>query len=403
MIINGFEEFDFNRDLYILSELVNINSQSRNFEAVNICQRYIGQLFNQIGCDIQYLQNPERDGADLLIAEYGSAESPIINFICHSDTVLKNCENYSFYINQGKAFGPGIADDKAGIVIIYKYFEYALNQPNFPFRLRMICSPSEEIGSLGWHNLFQVFGKEASLNLGFEPALTNGDIITSRNGNRWYNITVKGKAAHAGRFNEPCINASHELSSMIFYFHSLNDYANKLKVNVGSFGGGTGNFNIVCGDAWAKLDVRFPCFDSRDSLHQRIIEVIHKKHTSCFLTNEFATCFWTLEDDCPPLPYNNLGESLIHCYLKTCSLLEDRSVGHQHSGGAADINYFTTKSNINIDGLGAVGSGLHTKDEFIEISTLESRFFSLKALIQKHTENLYSIAQNEQFYGGDNL
>lgn len=170
---------------------------------------------------------------------------------------------------------------------------------------------------------------------------------------------------------------------MIYEFHNLNNYEEKIKLNIGSFSGGSGHFNITCGEAEAKLDVRFPSFETRDQLHEKILFILGDLKCPCPISGELAKVKWGLEDDCPPLPLSSRNIPFIESYTKYISYIEDHSIRGSHSGGAADINYFTNTSNFNLDGLGAVGSGLHTREEFIEISSLISRRLGLSHLIKK--------------------
>lgn len=368
-------------ELEVLNSLISIDSQSRNIIGVQTAQNFVGNILKSLGANVTYTENKLCPSANLLIAEIGNPNGPIINLICHTDTTLPNRQGNGILIDGNKLKGIGIADDKAGVVIAIKIFEY-YSKKKISFRLRLISSPSEETGSIGWHDTFQELGKNAFLNLGLEPAINNGNLISSRNGNRWYEINVIGKSAHSGRFEESSINAAHEIGRMISQFHLLNCYEEKIKVNIGSVKAGSDSFNIVSGNASAKLDVRFPSFKARDQLHVKIREIIENSKTFCFLTGESSINQWELKDDCPPMPIQSQSIAFAKKFSEIASDLERIKIDHQHSGGAADINYFATENNANLDGLGAIGEGLHTVSEFILESSLRSRFEALKNSIE---------------------
>ena len=49
----------------------------------------------------------------------------------------------------------------------------------------------------GFIPVYQEYANDTLFALGFEPALSNGSIICKRRGNRWYEIEVTGREAHA--------------------------------------------------------------------------------------------------------------------------------------------------------------------------------------------------------------
>ena len=122
--------------------------------------------------------------------------------------------------------------------------------------IRLICSPTEEIGSPGFQEFFKKQSATSEIVLGFEPSLEDGSIVESRRGNRWYHIHVHGKEGHAGRDHKHGVNAAHELAFKMVQLHQLTDYNRNLTVSVGQISGGT-KYNVICGNAEAKVDVRF--------------------------------------------------------------------------------------------------------------------------------------------------
>ena len=122
-----------------------------------------------------------------------------------------------------KIEGPGIADNKGGVFLLLKGLEIFLKlRPNPNVTLKIVCSPNEETGSIGFQQKFKKIGLASDLILGFEPSLSCGSIIHSRNGNRWYKVTIKGKAAHSGRAHKGHVNAAHDLCSKVVAFQNLN-------------------------------------------------------------------------------------------------------------------------------------------------------------------------------------
>ena len=383
--------------LDFLEQLVEIDSQTQNIEGVNRIQRLLaGRLFH-LGFECTFIPNLEMKTGDLLYAVKKGMSDEQISFIGHADTVCSPGKDLRFEIdfNSQTVAGPGIGDDKGSLVMALHSLEAFLeNNPVHHFTYVFISSPCEETGSIGFHPLFKEVGEESLVVLGLEPALYNGSLITSRNGNRWYKINIQGKSSHAGRFGEPFINAAHHAAEFIYKLNPLNDIKNKVKVNVGSMTGGIDRYNVICESVEIKLDTRFPTLEKRDEIDQAIKSLIDNSSVNCFYTGD--SCKTTIEvvDDCPPLPLQVQPHPLLNRYLEIISSLEEGECLAEHSGGAADINYFSRPGLIYIDGLGPKTKGMHTANEVMDLKSFYSRQHAL-------TEILEFLNKTPQFISGD--
>ena len=59
------------------------------------------------------------------------------------------------------------------------------------------------------------------------------------------------------------------------------------------------------------------------------------------------------------------------------------------------MNYFATKDNITLDGLGPVGGNLHTKNEYIELKSFYGRSQGLAELL-RHINNHKDLNNSTQ-------
>lgn len=361
--------------LQLLEELVSIDSRSRIPQGVERVQRLLKSEFERLGFQTELRANREHESADLLIATLPGELPYQVCFIGHADTVLGPSRVHRFQIDSDlKAIkGPGVGDNKGGVLVALKGLENYLNESTLRPTLKVVISPSEEMGSLGFHQDFFSIGQDSEIVLGFEPALLNGDLIRGRHGNRWYRIFIQGRSAHAGRFGEAAVNAAHEAAHKMVELAKLNDAEKLLKVNIGSFTGGEGHFNTICGKAELQLDIRFPCLETRDQLHQKIEQIIADSSIECALSGQRPKCFYQLEDDCPPMSRALDLEGYTELYLNSIRLIEEQSVQAGFTGGAADINYFSTGNNFCLDGLGPRAWGMHTTDEAISLTSFFTR------------------------------
>lgn len=347
-----------------LKTLVEINSGSANAKGVDQIQAWIANQLKSMGFSV------EIDANHLLVGERKGISSKVVTLIVHADTVFESnssFQNFSKGEKDGLITGPGVIDDKGGIIVAIEGLRRYLKEGIPKITLRFISSPNEEAGSPGLTETFSQLSSDTWITLSFEPALDDGALIDSRRGDRWYHIVITGKEAHAGRAHKAGINACHALASKLSEISKLTNYDKDVTVSIGHMEGGKDKYNIVCGDAQAKIDTRFSTLPDRDKLHGQIIKILTKTDIAG------TSVKFDLVDDCPPFaPSVNTGPPLKK-YISLLQELEGKAISSRRSGGTADSNYFSNKEAIIIDGLGPVGGKMHTNEEFIVLSSLESR------------------------------
>jgi glutamate carboxypeptidase len=371
--------------LDFLEHLVDINSQTKNIEGVNAVQRLLANHLEEMGFHCSFIENLEMDTGLLLYAIKRGMTAEQVSFIGHADTVCAPSKELRFKINYAThtVSGPGIGDDKGSLVMalqsLKQFFE---ENPIHHHTYVFVSSPCEETGSIGFQSLFKEIGLTSNIVFGLEPALHNGSMISSRNGNRWYKINIQGKSSHAGRFGEPFINAAHYAAELVYKLNALNDIENKVKLNVGSIQGGMDRYNVTCESVEIKLDVRFPTLEKRDAIDQAIKSLIETSSIECFYTKEKCKVTVEIVDDCPPLPMKSEIHPLVEYYLRVIESFEDGvECQAEHSGGAADINYFSRPGLIYIDGVGPKTRGMHTNNEVMDLKSFYSRQYALTKVL----------------------
>lgn len=387
-MISSKRYLELNNQIGLLKELVEMNSSSTNRAGVSHVQECVAEQLRNLGFDLVFEANPATDrcGEKLLIAELslGGSKDPFVNLVTHADTVFESeADLPKFRIDNERlvGIGPGVIDDKGGIVVALSGICRYLRQKEANLNLRFICSPSEEIGSPGFQKIFQDLSVSSKMVLAFEPGMENGSIIESRRGNRWYEINVEGQAGHSGRDHKRGINAAHELAHKVTHFHSLTDYEKDLTLNVGEVSGGS-KFNIICGHAHAKLDVRFSDIEMRDHAHCEIERIINTSFIGINSEGNVPKSGYKIVDDCPPLAKKEESCFFIQKYLDIVEEVEGKPIQATQSGGTADCNYMSREGLAIIDGLGATGGGMHTLSEYVHIRSLETRSESLNRFLQ---------------------
>lgn len=374
----------------LLEEMVNIDSTTPDVAGVKRIQEIVSRELLSMGFLVRTLENPDPtvDSGHLIegILEGESAE--FITFVSHADTVLDvaSVGHYRRLPDSLHARGSGVIDNKGGLVVALEGLRAHLegkknSRPDFS--LRFVCSPNEEAGSPGWHDYFRKCAIDSKVVLGFEPALENGSIIESRRGNRWYEVVVEGREAHAGRCRGEQVNAAHDLAMKIARLHKLTNVKAGLSVNVGHIEGGRDRFNVVCGRAGAKIDARFGSFESREKLHKQIEKILLEPAVVSPLTGETSRSTYTIADDCPPFSSTSDSRSLLKAYLKAVARIEGRTIVSEKAGGAGDVNYMSREGVVVLDGFGPIGGKMHTTEEFVFLPSLSTRSLALAAFLSE--------------------
>ena len=354
-------------NLEFLRQIVEIDSRTTQVDGVNQVQKVLAETMSNLGFSVSFFRDNQDKTGELLWAQRKGKSSKAITLVCHADTVIAPDTNFNFKINfkESRIYGPGIGDNKGGMALALGVLTDFLSEVrSHEYTLNFISSPSEETGSIGFHDLFKKIGLESKMVLGFEPALTNGDIIVERSGNRWYLVNLIGKSGHAGRWNEVSINAAHKACEIVYHLSKLSDYQLKRRVNIASMKGGSEKYNVVCGQVELKIDTRFKDNSSLDLIHNTLLDYLNQSEIPSDIE---------IVDDCPPMESNPDSIAFANNLVDKIANFEGSSVVAGFSGGAADINYFQRPSLISIDGLGPIAGGMHTNHEYIEMESFYTR------------------------------
>lgn len=377
-------------DISLLKALVSIPSGSGNPKGVRTVQNVVARELKKLGFKIHWQKPTPRTPAlgELLVGTLPARPrafpaSGAVTFITHADTVFEKSSGFlKFTKGSGdRATGPGVIDDKGGIVValrgLREFLSRAESHPEFLF----LCSPSEEIGSPGFTNVFDRLSAQSCLLLGFEPALDDGNVITSRKGGRWYEVEIEGKEAHAGRAHAEGVNAAHELVIKLEKLQRLTDYDRGVTVNVGAISAGKDKFNVVCGHAHAKIDTRFADPETGEWLRVEMEHVLAENHVRSS-GGEIAQTEVKIRDNCPAFVAGATVQTLLSIYLAGLERQEGRAYEGRVSGGGADSNYLSRTGLPVLDGLGPRGGGMHTLREFIYLRSLETRAAALVSFLE---------------------
>jgi glutamate carboxypeptidase len=288
--------------------------------------------------------------------------------LCHLDTVWPKASfQPTWQVDGDMATGPGVFDMKAGFIqALYSLAGIS----NAQDKVALVATTDEETGSISSKDLIIKLAKASQAVLVFEASL-DGKVKTGRKGTAMYQITVTGKASHAGLEPEKGINATTELAKLVMQIAALENpkFGTTAVPTVMQSGTTT---NTV--PALAKLDIDVRSF-TLDELN-RIDSSIRS------LSSDIATVEVSGGINRKPLEESSTKE-LYEKFEKVASALGLPPIGCASVGGASDGNIAAAAGAKVLDGLGAIGIGAHAPNESIKISSVEPRIKLTTAFINE--------------------
>ncbi len=362
--------------LEIIRELVLVNSHTPNRAGGNQVAAILEREAVAIGLSVRRFESETH--ADHLVIETkrGREQSAgCVALVGHLDTVFPVGTFEGFSRDGNIARGPGVLDMKGGLVVALEALR-AVGQvaelAKLP--LRFVIVSEEEIGSSEGRPILQRELAGASCALVFEAGRASDRIITSRKGTGSANVIAKGRAAHAANGHKDGKNAIWSLARFIDRVQALTDYERGVTVNVGIIRGGQAK-NTVPDHAECELDFRFQTIADADATFAQMKEI----------ASSSAVEGTTLEVVGGPARYPlERTEANLALFREYAACAKAAGLGSEEAAliaGGSDASSTAAIGIPSIDGLGPRGSGFHTKEELIEIDSLEPKVLALASFL----------------------
>lgn len=315
---------------------------------------------------------------DVLVARRRGTGSRRILLAGHLDTVFPpgTAAARPFRVHDGRAYGPGVSDDKGGLLAGLAAVEVltALGLHRYG-ELVLVCTPDEEIGSTGSRPLLRTLGAEADVALCLECARDNGDLVSARKGVADLEVTLRGRAAHAGIEPERGANALLAAARLTVALDALNGRWPGVTVNVGMLTAG-GRPNVIADRARLLVDLRAWHSAEYEAALAEIRRLVAEPAVSG-VRAELAVHAPT-----PPWEPGPSGRWLTELAAKVGAGI-GVPVSHTATGGCADANLLAEAGAAVLDGLGPVGGDDHSPTEWLDLDSVVPRVALLAGLIDE--------------------
>ena len=358
----------------LLTTLARIESPSHDPLAQTEVLGLLESEFQNRGFRTRRIAGQETGGHLLAVPKARSRKASIQLLLGHCDTVwpIGTAQTMPIEQRDGKLFGPGVYDMKAGLVQAI-FAVGALNQTGIGSGVApvLFINSDEEIGSPESTPHIRRLARIANRALVMEPSLgANGQLKTARKGVGRFTVRVIGRAAHAGLDPGKGVSAILELTNVVQALFALNDPQRGVTVNVGTIDGGL-RPNVVAPEATAEADVRVL---TQDDAH-RIESAIHGLQpnvpgTELEISGNIGR---------PPLERTPGNRRLWEAALEVADQI-GIELSEGTAGGGSDGNT-TSQWTPTLDGLGAVGDGAHAAHEHVQLQSLPERAALLAGLL----------------------
>ncbi|WIT11752.1 glutamate carboxypeptidase [Paucibacter sediminis] len=369
--------------LKTLEQLVAVESGSRETAGLGQIAELLAGRLKGLGAEIEWLEPREvyrmEDTPETLArhlkAQWRGKGSKKLLLIAHMDTVYPAgmLAQQPFGLREDRAYGLGIADDKQGLALVLHSLALLKAQGYAGCgQITVLFNADEEISSPGSRSWLTQLGAEHDAVMSFEGGGGSQDALRlATAGIASVNLTVHGRAAHAGSAPQNGVNALYELSHQILQMRDLSDAKTGVKLNWTMAKAGIVR-NMVPPLASASADVRVLRVADYDELERKLQARIQNR-----LLPE-ARVELQFERRRPPLEASKAGQAFAeHARQRFAEIGRPLRVDAVASGGGTDAAFAALRARGPVvEGFGLRGGGAHTTDaEFIYLDSIAPRLY----------------------------
>ena len=378
---------EHDRHIALLERMVNQNSGTLNLPGVRVVGDMVRAELEPLGFTVRWVDMAETGRAGHLIATHEGPGRNVL-LIGHLDTVFEADNPFQRFERTGmRATGPGVGDDKGGVVVIIAALRAmqaagTLDDANITV---FLTGDEERIGAplaIARRDLIEA-GRTAAYALEFENLAvedeTDFGTIARRSSSNW-TLTTTGRTGHSsGVFNDALgYGAIYELARILDGFRRELPEPN-LTYNVGVVAGGTpaaidaegfnvtasGKTNIVASTAIARGDLRTLTREQDERVRARMQDIVAENLPRTDAELVFG------EGGYPPMAPSEGNRALLarlNAVNRDLGLPEMAEYDPARRG-AADSG-FVAGDVDTLGGLGMAGGNAHADGEWVDLDSL---------------------------------
>ena len=349
-----------------LERFVNIESPSLEHECLTRSAQFLADIMTRVLGSPPVLVASDRGPH---VHWKGSDDTKVL-IVGHHDTVfpLGTVARRPFTREGDIGRGPGIFDMKAGIIQAI----YGVAAVKEWYHTEILITADEEVGSHASRALLEERARATGAVLVLEPSADGGALKIARKGTGTFNVTITGRASHAGLEPEKGINALVELAAQVPRIVAIARPEVGTTVTPTVAKAGTAD-NVVPDSATIAVDVRCVIPEEKDRLEAEMSR----------LTATLAGARVEVSGGMnrPPM-HESMTTELFAIAQKVADDYGITGLRGVAVGGGSDGNLTAAVGVRTLDGLGAVGAGAHAETEHVQLDAMPERAALVAGLVQ---------------------
>ncbi|HSU81100.1 MAG TPA: M20/M25/M40 family metallo-hydrolase, partial [Thermoanaerobaculia bacterium] len=381
-----------------LRELTRVSSDSGDPAGLRNAAEHLAAALRERGLATEI--RDESPGADspplpVLYARGPDTTRGHLLLIGHLDTVLPAIEPH---LEGGRLIATGAIDMKGGLAAFVGALDLLRDRGQRPpADLMLVVVPDEEVGGALSQAAVRRWGETARALWVLEPGEPAGDaetIVAGRRGMFEWRLDVRGQAAHSGLHYWDGRSALAAAARWVAEAEALSRPDGGPTINAGRFVGGDATFveglatahallgtdrqlNVVPDRAIVEGEARFLSPGESLELQRRLEALARDVAIATGTEISFAASLFIPPVD-PRGPHGGLCQRATTLAAARGWRLEIE----EERGGISFLNFLPDPGRIPVlDGLGPVGGGMHTREEYVELRSLRRRIVLLADLL----------------------
>jgi glutamate carboxypeptidase len=357
--------FDIEAMLAGLKPWVECESPTFDANAVNRMMALAARDLAAMGATIEAIPG-RMDCGDCLRATlaHSRAGEPGILILGHMDTVHPRgtLAKLPWRRDGSRCYGPGILDMKGGNYLAIEAVRQLVRAGfDTPLPVAILFTSDEEIGSPSTRELIEVEATKHRYVLVPEPGREDGGVVTGRYAIARFNMEATGRPSHAGATLAEGRSAIRAMARKVLEIEDMTTESCTFSVGVVHGGTWVNCVPTICRAEALSMAKRQPDLDR--GVEQMLALTGSYDGVRFEITRGVTRPVW--EPD----------QAAMRLYETARGIARglDVELTHHSAGGGSDGNFTGAIGIATLDGLGAIGKGYHTLEEYIEVDSLVTR------------------------------
>lgn len=370
-------------------DLCAISSESGNADGLRRVAARLSSELERHGLAVEIAEERDAHGEvqPVLLARGPGAADGHVLLVGHMDTVLPACEPK---LESDRLLATGALDMKGGLAMLVGALDLlAATGRKPPADILIVAVPDEESEGAISTSAMRRWSERARLVLVLEPgrACAGGEtLVTGRRGLTEWKLEATGKAAHSGLAYWDGKSALAAVADWAARAQKLSVAGPGRTVNVARLVGGDAGFvnelganagllgtarqlNVVSDRAVAEGEFRYLTAAEGVVAGEELALLAGRVASEHGVTMRFATGATV-----PPVSPQGPGADLARRAVALAAARGFHLELEEDRGGISFPNFLADPGSIPVvDGLGPVGEGMHTRDEWLDLGSLERR------------------------------